>query len=113
VPCKRSARTLIGFDAQRIRPSTSEQFAPGGYSRPKRGDPTDESTMPGQLASERALKGLLKQIEDAKAAAARIVHGGKRVQRPGFYLKPTIITDIARENPLYRQEAFGRCFRSI
>lgn len=73
----------------------------------KVGDPTDDNTLLGPLASERALQGLLKQIEDAKAAGARIVFGGKRVDRPGFYLEPTIITDIAESNPLYTQEAFG------
>ncbi|MEM5402839.1 NAD-dependent succinate-semialdehyde dehydrogenase [Paraburkholderia unamae] len=73
----------------------------------KVGDPTDESTVLGPLVSERALQGLLKQIEEAQAAGARIVHGGKRVARPGFYLEPTIITDIAKDNPLYQQEAFG------
>lgn len=71
------------------------------------GDPTDEATLIGPLASERALDGLLQQIEDAKAAGARIVHGGKRVDGPGFYLEPTLVTDIAEDNPLYQQEAFG------
>jgi succinate-semialdehyde dehydrogenase / glutarate-semialdehyde dehydrogenase len=71
------------------------------------GDPADEATLLGPLSSERALEGLLRQIEDAKAAGARIVHGGKRVDRPGFYLEPTIITDIADDNPLHQQEAFG------
>jgi succinate-semialdehyde dehydrogenase/glutarate-semialdehyde dehydrogenase len=73
----------------------------------KVGDPTDETTALGPLVSERALEGLLKQIEDAKAAGARIIHGGKRVDRPGFYLEPTIITNIAEDNPLYQQETFG------
>ncbi|BCF94465.1 NAD-dependent succinate-semialdehyde dehydrogenase [Paraburkholderia sp. PGU16] len=73
----------------------------------KVGDPTDESTALGPLVSERALEGLLAQIDDAAAAGARIVHGGKRVDRPGFYLEPTIITDIGENNPLYQQEAFG------
>ncbi|MDT4817505.1 Succinate-semialdehyde dehydrogenase [NADP(+)] 1 [compost metagenome] len=73
----------------------------------KVGDPTDESTLLGPLVSERALQGLLKQIDDAQTAGARIVFGGKRVDRPGFYLEPTIIADIAKDNPLYVQEAFG------
>ncbi|MCY1517815.1 Succinate-semialdehyde dehydrogenase [NADP(+)] 1 [compost metagenome] len=63
--------------------------------------------MLGPLVSERALQGLLKQIDDAQTAGARIVFGGKRVDRPGFYLEPTIIADIAKDNPLYVQEAFG------
>lgn len=71
------------------------------------GDPTDEATLLGPLSSERALDGLLKQIADAKAAGAQIVCGGQRVNRPGFYLEPTIITGITKDNPLYYQEAFG------
>lgn len=71
------------------------------------GDPEDASTLLGPLVSERALQGLLKQIEEAKAAGANIVFGGNRVDRPGFYLEPTIITDITEANPLYTQEAFG------
>jgi len=73
----------------------------------KVGDPMEASTALGPLVSERALQGLLKQIEEAKAAGATVVYGGKRVDRPGFYLEPTIITDIAENNPLYTQEAFG------
>jgi len=73
----------------------------------KIGDPNDESTSLGPLASERALDGLVKQIEDAQSAGANIVVGGKRVDRPGFYLEPTILTNISKDNPLYKQEAFG------
>lgn len=73
----------------------------------KVGDPTDEATVLGPLVSERALEGLLKQIADAEAAGARIVYGGKRVDRPGFFLEPTIVTNIAEDNPLFQQEAFG------
>src|SRR5258706_678305 len=41
------------------------------------------------------------------SAGARIVLGGHRVDRPGFYLEPTIITDIDAKNPLFSQETFG------
>ncbi|PTR35119.1 succinate-semialdehyde dehydrogenase/glutarate-semialdehyde dehydrogenase [Luteibacter sp. OK325] len=73
----------------------------------KVGDPTDPDTVLGPIVSERALEGLLKQIDDARAAGARVVQGGSRVNRPGFFLEPTIITDISPENPLFQQEAFG------
>jgi succinate-semialdehyde dehydrogenase/glutarate-semialdehyde dehydrogenase len=71
------------------------------------GDPTEETTQLGPVVSERALQGLLAQIEAARAAGATVVHGGHRVDRPGFFLEPTILTDIAPDNPLYQQEAFG------
>jgi succinate-semialdehyde dehydrogenase/glutarate-semialdehyde dehydrogenase len=50
---------------------------------------------------------LLKQIEIAWERGATIVMGGKRINRPGFYVEPTIITDISPENPLFQQETFG------
>jgi len=71
------------------------------------GDPFDSKTQVGPLVSEGALKGLLGQIESAKAAGARVVLGGKQIDRPGFYLEPTIITDIAEDNPLFQEETFG------
>ncbi|CAG9207759.1 Succinate-semialdehyde dehydrogenase (NADP(+)) [Paraburkholderia sabiae] len=87
---------------EKMLAALSKQFA-----AIKVGDPTDEATTLGPLVSERALEGLLRQIDEAKAAGARIVSGGKRVDRPGFYLEPTIVTDIDEDNPLYQQEAFG------
>ncbi|WP_371798543.1 NAD-dependent succinate-semialdehyde dehydrogenase [Streptomyces sp. NBC_01707] len=77
------------------------------FSEIKVGDPKDEDTQVGPLSSERALEGLLRQIQEAKDAGGRIVHGGNRVDRPGFYVEPTIITDITEDNPLYHEEAFG------
>ncbi|WP_329021884.1 aldehyde dehydrogenase family protein [Streptomyces sp. NBC_01423] len=71
------------------------------------GDPRDERTLIGPLAGERALEGLLRQIREAEAAGARIAFGGSRIDRPGFYLEPTIVTDITEDNPLYHEEAFG------
>jgi len=71
------------------------------------GDPADETTTIGPLVSKRALEGLLDQINTAKAHGARIVLGGRRIERPGWYLEPTIITDISPENPLFQQETFG------
>lgn len=94
---------VIGMErGEQMLAALTERFA-----AIKVGDPMDEATVLGPVVSERALQVLLKQIEDAKAAGARIVFGGKRVVRPGFFLEPTIITDIGKDNPLYQQEAFG------
>ncbi|KAL1852226.1 hypothetical protein Plec18167_006040 [Paecilomyces lecythidis] len=73
----------------------------------KPGDPTDPSTSIGPLFSERAVDGLLSQIEVAKKHGAKVIHGGKRIDRPGYFLEPTIITDISEENPLFQEETFG------
>ena len=77
------------------------------FANIKVGDPNDADTTLGPLVSERALLGLLNQIEEAKAAGGEVIFGGKRIDRAGFYLEPTIITNIHKSNPLYNQEAFG------
>ncbi len=77
------------------------------YSSLTAGDPMDRSTTLGPLFAESGVNDLLAQIESAKAAGATVLCGGKRLDRPGFYLEPTIITNISRENPLFMQETFG------
>jgi succinate-semialdehyde dehydrogenase/glutarate-semialdehyde dehydrogenase len=73
----------------------------------KPGDPLDEKTTLGPLSSEAALVQLLKQVDDAVAHGAKLLIGGKRIDRPGSYMQPTILTDIAPENPAFRDEFFG------
>ena len=71
------------------------------------GDPLDEATTLGPLSSEAALLQLVDQVERAVAHGARVVLGGKRIDRPGSYMQPTILTDVASTNPAYRDEFFG------
>jgi succinate-semialdehyde dehydrogenase / glutarate-semialdehyde dehydrogenase len=71
------------------------------------GDPFEEETTLGPLSSEAALTHLLEQVNEAVAHGAKVVTGGKRVDRKGFFMQPTILTDITPDNPAYRQEFFG------
>ena len=71
------------------------------------GDPMDKGTTLGPLSSEAALVQLLKQVEQAVAHGATLVLGGKRVDRVGAFMQPTILIDIAPDNPAYREEFFG------
>lgn len=71
------------------------------------GDPADPATTLGPVSSDNVLTGLLKQIESAREAGAKVAMGGARIDRPGFYLEPTILTDITEHNPIYTQELFG------
>ena len=73
----------------------------------KAGDPLDEKTTLGPLSTEAALVQLLKQVDNAVAHGARVVMGGKRVDRPGSFMQPTILTDVAPENPAFHDEFFG------
>ncbi|UKZ72733.1 hypothetical protein TrVFT333_000367 [Trichoderma virens FT-333] len=73
----------------------------------KVGDPRDRSTTIGPLYAEAGVVNIMRQIEEAKAAGATVVVGGKRIDRPGAYVEPTLITNISRENPLFLEETFG------
>ncbi|CUW47158.1 NAD-dependent succinate-semialdehyde dehydrogenase [Novacetimonas hansenii] len=71
------------------------------------GDPMDEKTTLGPLCSESALKLVLGQIESAVAHGARIVTGGKRIARSGYFIQPTILENINKDNPAFHQEFFA------
>ena len=73
----------------------------------KVGDPFDETVTLGPLSSEAALTLLLKQTNEAVAHGAKILTGGKRVDRQGSFMQATILTDVTPDNPAYRQEFFG------
>jgi succinate-semialdehyde dehydrogenase / glutarate-semialdehyde dehydrogenase len=73
----------------------------------KPGDPLDEKTTMGPLSTESALVDLLKQVDVAVAHGAKVLMGGKRIDRPGAFMQPTILTDVKPNNPAFRDEFFG------
>ncbi len=73
----------------------------------KPGDPLDEKTTLGPLSTESALVQLLEQVDAAVAHGAKVVLGGKRIDRPGAFMQPTILTEIIPQNPAFRDEFFG------
>src|ERR1017187_869268 len=73
----------------------------------KPGDPMDEATTLAPLSTEAALVQLLAQVKRAVAKGATLVMGGKRIDRPGSFMQPTILTNIKPANPAFREEFFG------
>jgi succinate-semialdehyde dehydrogenase/glutarate-semialdehyde dehydrogenase len=71
------------------------------------GDPMLDTTTHGPLSSEAALLQLLDQVETAVAHGATLLMGGKRIDRPGWFMETTVLTDIAPDNPAFRDEFFG------
>jgi succinate-semialdehyde dehydrogenase/glutarate-semialdehyde dehydrogenase len=78
-----------------------------GLAALKPGDPMDEKTTLGPLSTESALVDLLKQVDGAVAHGAKVALGGKRIDRAGSFMQPTILTDITPDNPAFREEFFG------
>jgi succinate-semialdehyde dehydrogenase / glutarate-semialdehyde dehydrogenase len=74
----------------------------------KIGDPLDESTELGPLATADGVTSLDADVKKTVAAGARILTGGKPLDnRPGNYYSPTVLTDIPLNSPGYREELFG------
>jgi succinate-semialdehyde dehydrogenase/glutarate-semialdehyde dehydrogenase len=71
------------------------------------GDPMDLHTTQGPMSTEAALTQLLGQVDAAVAVGARLLMGGQRIERPGSFMQVTMLTDIAPNNPAYRDEFFG------
>ncbi|MEU6761869.1 NAD-dependent succinate-semialdehyde dehydrogenase [Streptomyces sp. NPDC046853] len=71
------------------------------------GDPADESTTLGPLSSEQAAADLADQIRETVEQGAELVTGGHRIDRPGAFVEPTVITGVKPGMRAYAEELFG------
>jgi succinate-semialdehyde dehydrogenase / glutarate-semialdehyde dehydrogenase len=71
------------------------------------GDPMAEDTQIGPLATESGRDDVEKYVDDAVAKGATVLVGGKRVDRPGWFYEPTLLSGITPEMDLYFEEVFG------
>jgi len=71
------------------------------------GDPADPASDLGPLSSEAAAERLMGQISDAVDKGATLRTGGKRVDRPGAFVEPTVLTDVTPQMRAYHEELFG------
>ena len=71
------------------------------------GDPMDERTNIGPLATEDGIQTLEDQVRRSVDAGARVLTGGKRLSQPGNFYPPTVITNIPKNSPAYCEELFG------
>ena len=73
----------------------------------KIGDPMDETTEIGPLATEQILEGVHDQVQKTIAAGAKLLTGGNRIHGPGFFYEPTVLVDVPKGSLAYREEIFG------
>ncbi len=73
----------------------------------KLGNPMDDATEIGPLATEQILQGVHDQVQKTIAAGAKLLTGGNRIHGPGFFYEPTVLVDVPKESPAYREEVFG------
>ena len=71
------------------------------------GDPFDDTTQLGPLANADAVTSLDAEVKKTVAAGARVLTGGHPLDRPGSFYAPTVLTDIPKDSPAYKEEFFG------
>lgn len=73
----------------------------------KTGDPMDEETELGPIAREDLLNELIDQVDRSVKAGAKLLTGGKRIEREGFYYPATVLSNVSKGMPAYSEEIFG------
>jgi len=71
------------------------------------GDPMDPATDVGPLATAVGLRTLQEQVDKTVQIGARILLGGKRINRQGNFFEPTVLSEIPRGSPVMDDELFG------
>ncbi|MGY1988174.1 aldehyde dehydrogenase family protein, partial [Blastococcus sp. SYSU DS0669] len=64
-------------------------------------------TQVGPLATESGLADVEEYVEDARSKGARVVVGGRRVDRPGWFFEPTLVADVTPQMRMHAEEVFG------
>ncbi|MER7181956.1 NADP-dependent succinic semialdehyde dehydrogenase [Streptomyces hyaluromycini] len=101
--CIAAKRFIVHAD---VYDAFAERFV-AGMAALRTGDPMEEETDVGPLASEQGRKDLEELVEDAKRSGAQVLCGGQRPHGPGWYYPPTVLAGIHRDMRIHREEAFG------
>ena len=73
----------------------------------KVGPGLEPDTDVGPLINEPSREKVLRLIHSATASGARVVTGGSALPRPGFFVQPTVLTDVPADSPVIHEEIFG------
>jgi betaine-aldehyde dehydrogenase len=71
------------------------------------GDPFEASTQVGPMRSEQRRRGVIEMVQKAVGQGAEVVAGGNALDRPGFYMRPTVVAGVSHEMDLMKEETFG------
>ena len=67
----------------------------------------DPATEVGPLSTADAITSLQTDVQKTVGAGAQVLTGGKPIDRPGNFYEPTVLTNIPKNSPAYREELFG------
>ncbi|MFJ7152790.1 NADP-dependent succinic semialdehyde dehydrogenase [Streptomyces sp. NPDC100445] len=101
--CIAAKRFIVHTD---VYDAFAERFV-AGMRALRVGDPLEEDTEIGPLASERGRTDLEELVDDARRGGAEVLCGGQRPDGPGWYYPPTVLAGVTREMRVHREETFG------
>ncbi|MBX6370757.1 MAG: NADP-dependent succinic semialdehyde dehydrogenase [Acidothermus sp.] len=108
--CQNNGQSCIAAKRFIVHADVYDAFADAFVARMsslRMGDPLDESTDIGPLATEQGRADIEEQVADALARGARVLCGGRRPDGAGWWYPPTVVTDITPEMRLFSEEVFG------
>ena len=76
----------------------------------KLGNPIEMNTQIGPLAKRDIMDVLHDQIKSSIKLGAKLIYGGDKIDSPGFYYQPTILSNVNKNMPIFHQEVFGPVF---
>ena len=93
-----------------VHQSVADEFERGfvaGMAALTVGDPAEAGTDVGPLATEGQLRTIADQVDRAVEAGARVLTGGRKLDRKGWYYPPTVLAGLTPQSPVFREEVFG------
>ncbi len=104
---QRCTSTRRVFVAREVAGALVERLAKA-YASVRIGDPLEEGVLMGPLQGEASVRAFEQALEQAKAQGGEIVVGGRRLDRPGFFVEPTIVKAPSQEGfPIACEETFA------
>ncbi|HUN93345.1 MAG TPA: aldehyde dehydrogenase family protein [Burkholderiaceae bacterium] len=93
-----------------VQDAVAERFAAEVIERSRRvriGDPLEAGVQVGAITTQRQFDTILSYIAAARAGGATVALGGERIERPGMYIEPTVVTGVTPDMAIAREEVFG------
>jgi len=93
---------------EKVHDQVVERLVKGYEQIVKRiGDPLDTNTIYGPMHTQVGVTNYLNTIKEAQELGGKVVFGGKVVEREGFFVEPTIITNLFHDSPVVVRETFA------
>ena len=108
--CQNNGQSCIAAKRFIVHTDVYDEFAQAFVARMAAlvvGDPMDEATDVGPLATESGRTDVEVMVSDARAKGAAILCGGQAVEGPGWFYEPTVVADMNPDMEMYAEEVFG------